>query len=54
MDKVISIGEDFVENEQKRIQSLIQGKLSQNKKEQLLLKMNILDSFAKSSTRDEL
>lgn len=48
MDKVIDNGESFVDNEQNRIEALLNTKLSDNKKSELKGRLNVLLSFKKN------
>ncbi|XP_046386613.1 endoplasmic reticulum resident protein 29 [Ischnura elegans] len=47
MRKVIDKGKEFVDGEMKRVEGLIKGKVSKEKKEELQNRINILQSFRK-------
>ncbi|CAB3370004.1 Hypothetical predicted protein [Cloeon dipterum] len=47
MRRVIEKGEEFVANEVKRVQNLLGGKISKEKKEEISVRLNILNSFQK-------
>jgi len=47
MRKIIDKGNDFIETEMKRIQNLVQGKISGEKKQEMSYRLNILQSFQK-------
>ncbi|XP_059490427.1 endoplasmic reticulum resident protein 29 [Neocloeon triangulifer] len=47
MRKVIEKGDEFVTNELKRVQNLMQGKVSNDKKQDMSYRLNILQSFQK-------
>jgi len=51
MHKVIEKGDDFVKNEVERTEKIQQGKISKEKKTEMLNKLNILQSFR---SKDEL
>jgi len=54
MHKVVSEGEAFIAKETERVTKLIDGKISDGKKKQLEQRINILKSFARQKTKDEL
>ena len=54
MHKVVSEGEKFVDKEMERVKKVMEGKLSEGKKKQLEHRINILKSFARQKTKDEL
>merc|ERR1711976_44876 len=54
MHKVVSEGEVFIAKETERVTKLIDGKISDGKKKQLEQRINILKSFARQKTKDEL
>ncbi|GLH05240.1 hypothetical protein R5R35_010487 [Gryllus longicercus] len=45
MRKSLEKGDDFIEKEMKRVQNLAKGKVSKEKKEEILQRINILQSF---------
>ena len=45
MRKMIEKGDDFLKSEQARVEGLRQGKLSQEKKDDMERRLNILQSF---------
>lgn len=47
MRKIIDKGNDFVETEMKRIQNIVQGKISADKIQEMNFRLNILLSFHK-------
>ncbi|CAG0923851.1 unnamed protein product [Notodromas monacha] len=55
MQKMMSVGDDFVGSEEKRIKKLLAGKITDEKKKELKKRMNILLSFlSHQDGRDEL
>ena len=54
MHKVVSEGEKFIDKEMERVQKVMEGKVSEGKKKQLEHRVNILKSFARQKTKDEL
>ncbi|XP_026333776.1 protein windbeutel [Hyposmocoma kahamanoa] len=56
MDKIIETGDDFINTEQQRLKKLLDGKISEEKKKQLQIRSNILQSFhyAAKKHSDEL
>lgn len=56
MDKIIETGDDFINTEQQRLKKLLDGKISEEKKKQLQIRTNILQSFhyATKKHSDEL
>jgi len=54
MHKVVSEGEKFIEKETERVTKLLDGKVSESKKKQLEQRINILKSFARQKSKDEL
>ncbi|XP_013403746.1 endoplasmic reticulum resident protein 29 [Lingula anatina] len=54
MQKIVEKGEDFVQSEMKRVEKLAEGKISDNKKQQLKDRLQILTSFQIVRERDEL
>jgi endoplasmic reticulum protein 29 len=47
MRKIIDMGNKFVETEMKRIQNIVQGKISAEKIQEMNFRLNILQSFHK-------
>ena len=54
MHKVASEGEAFIDKEMERVKKVMEGKVSEGKKKQLEHRINILKSFARQKTKDEL
>ena len=54
MHKVVSEGEKFIDKETERVTKLLDGKVSESKKKQLEQRINILKSFARQKSKDEL
>jgi len=54
MHKVVSEGEKFIDKETERVTKLLDGKVSESKKKQLEKRINILKSFARQKSKDEL
>lgn len=54
MHKIVSDGEAFIEKEVERVKKVMDGKVSDGKKKQLEQRINILRSFARQKTKDEL
>jgi len=53
MRKLIEKGDDFLKSEQARIEGLRQGKLSQDKKDDMERRLNILQSFQPLNKADQ-
>lgn len=53
MRKVLEKGDEFLNSELSRVQNLLKGKISKDKKEEMLQRVNILQAF-NSSPHDEL
>jgi endoplasmic reticulum protein 29 len=47
MRKVVDKGDEFVSTEMTRVQNLLQGKITKDKKEEMQYRVNILQSFRK-------
>ena len=55
MHKIVSEGENFIEKETVRVKKIMDdGKISESKKKQLEQRINILKSFARQKSKDEL
>lgn len=56
MEKIIETGDGFIMTEQQRLKKLLEGKISEEKKKQLVIRSNILQSFhhAVKKVADEL
>lgn len=56
MEKIIEVGDDFINTEQQRLKKLLDGKISEEKKKQLAIRTNILQSFQQAAKKvsDEL
>lgn len=53
MRKMIEKGDEFLSSENLRVENLLKGKISKEKKEDLLHRVNILQAF-KTTVHDEL
>lgn len=54
MHKVVSEGEAFISKEVDRVKKVLEGKVSEGKKKELEHRINILKSFARQKSKDEL
>jgi len=54
MHKVVAEGTNFIAKEMERVKKLMDGKVSDAKKKQLQERLNILKSFERQKTKDEL
>ena len=55
MHKIVSEGENFIEKETTRVKKIMNdGKISESKKKQLEQRINILKSFPRQKSKDEL
>lgn len=56
MEKMIEQGDKFIKTEQQRLKKLLDGKISEEKRKQLVMRSNILESFqhATKKVADEL
>ena len=54
MHKIVSEGEAFIEKELGRVKKLLDDQVSDGKKKQLGQRINILNSFMRQRSKDEL
>lgn len=54
MHKIVGEGEAFIDKEMERVKKVMEGKISDAKKKQLEERINILKSFARQKSKDEL
>lgn len=54
MHKIVSDGDSFIDKEMERVKKVSEGKVSESKKKQLEERINILKSFSRQKSKDEL